>query len=437
MADDAPAEAGTDNSAGPGNGTARLASGELGDAAGSSGTSDGAAVPALGTAAAAVSAAPADPGGSATGTHAVRAPASSHPIEGAAAGGGADGQAADAAEAGSATAAASVADHHADAATVSAESTHTVAVGGVDGSAAGTADGDTEAKDATRRGKGGFWRELPVLVVIAVALAVLIRTFLVQAFFIPSGSMEKTLHGCPGCSGDKVLVNKLVYHFRDPRPGDIVVFRGPPSWESEVQVEEPGNPISRAVRWIGQTVGVAQPDEKDFVKRVIAVGGQTVACCDPQGRVTVDGVPLDEPYIYLTAPGVRPQEFGPVTVPKGRLWVMGDHRDGSADSRAHIDDGASGTVPVDDVIGKAFVIVWPPSRWATLGTPETFHNLSSGPLLDGVPIGMGLVAALPVVGLRRRRAKRRVRSDRAARSEPSKSSKRREPRPCRLGRGRG
>jgi signal peptidase I len=268
------------------------------------------------------------------------------------------------------------------------------------------------------RRRGSFWRELPVLLIVAFVLALLIKTFLVQAFFIPSGSMEKTLHGCPGCSGDRVLVNKLVYRFHDPQPGDIVVFQGPSTWQPEVRIAEPSNPIEKFFRAIGQAIGVAQPNEKDFVKRVIAVGGQTVACCDAKGRVTVDHRSLNEPYIFENSPDVNGdacpegRRFGPITVPKGRLWVMGDHRGFSADSRCHIADQFHGTIGVKDVIGKAFVIVWPPSRWNTLGTPPTFRNVSSGPLGDGVPLGMGLVGALPVVGLRRWRANRRLRSRR-------------------------
>src|SRR4051794_10633952 len=182
---------------------------------------------------------------------------------------------------------------------------------------------------------GSFLRELPVLLIIAFGLAVLIKTFLVQAFFIPSGSMEKTLHGCPGCSGDRVLVSKVMYKFRDPEPGDVVVFRAP-EWAPETQVAEPSNVVQRALRAVASAVGVAPPGEKDFIKRVIAVGGQTVQCCDEQGRITVDDRPLDEPYIYVSdQEGYRPAPFGPVTVPEGRLWVMGDHRDQSADSRAH------------------------------------------------------------------------------------------------------
>ena len=220
---------------------------------------------------------------------------------------------------------------------------------------------------------GSFFRELPVLLVIAFVLAVLIKTFLVQAFFIPSGSMEQTLHGCSGCSGDRVLVSKVVYRFRDPHPGDIVVFRGGESWAPEATYAAPSNIVERALRAVGSAIGVAPPGEKDFVKRVIAVGGQTVQCCDAQGRVTVDGRPLTEPYVYISEPdGYRPTPFGPVTVPAGRLWVMGDHRDESADSRAHLADADQGTIAVSDVIGKAFVIVWPVTRWGTLGTPATF-----------------------------------------------------------------
>jgi signal peptidase I len=256
-----------------------------------------------------------------------------------------------------------------------------------------------------RPARGSFLRELPVLLVIAVVLALLINTFLVKAFFIPSGSMEQTLHGCPGCSGDRVLVNKVVYRLDDPRPGDIVVFAGPESWAPEAAVERPTNPVQRVVRSIASTFGVATPGEKDFIKRVIAVGGQTVQCCDAQGRVTVDGRPLDEPYTYVSDPDYQSTPFGPVTVPAGHLWVMGDHRDQSADSRAHITDTDQGTIAVDDVVGKAFVIIWPVSRWDTLGTPATFGGGGSSwtaPLLVGVPL---VVLLLVVLSLRRRRAR--------------------------------
>ena len=205
--------------------------------------------------------------------------------------------------------------------------------------------------------KGSLLRELPVLLVIAFVLALLVKTFLVQAFFIPSGSMEQTLHGCTGCTGDRVLVNKVPYWFGEPEPGDIVVFEGPDTWSPEITVDEPSNWFSGALLALGRAIGVAPPSEDDYVKRVVATAGQTVECCDPQGRVMVDGEPLDEPYIYQDSPlgtgGTTGREFGKVTVPEGRLWVMGDHRSASADSKAHMDDKYSGTIAVDDVIGKA------------------------------------------------------------------------------------
>jgi signal peptidase I len=224
---------------------------------------------------------------------------------------------------------------------------------------------ETETKEANEapKKKRSFLRELPILIGVALVLSLLIKTFLVQAFFIPSESMENTLHGCAGCTGDRILVEKIGYRLHDPRQGDIVVFRAPSSWEPETTFAKPGNPVQRALQWVGGAFGLPQANEKDLVKRVIAVGGQTVRCCDAQGRVLVDGHPLDEPYIFQN--DHRP--FGPITVPAGRLWVMGDHRSDSADSRFHIEDGYQGTIPVDSVIGRAFVIIWPVSRWNTLG----------------------------------------------------------------------
>jgi signal peptidase I len=251
--------------------------------------------------------------------------------------------------------------------------------------------------------RGSFIRELPVLLITAFGLALLIKTFLVQAFFIPSGSMEKTLHGCPGCSGDRVLVNKVVYRLHDPHQGDVVVFRGPESWASEAQFAKPSNPVTRVLRGLGSAIGIAPAGEKDFVKRVIAVGGQTVECCDGNGRILVDDSPLDEPYVYTTDPEYRPAPFGPVKVPEGRLWMMGDHRDESADSRVHIADSDQGTIGVSDVIGKAFVIVWPPSRWDTLGTPSTFASAAA----PAAPLLLGLTVAVPPWALRRRRRRGR------------------------------
>jgi signal peptidase I len=279
-----------------------------------------------------------------------------------------------------------------------------------DGTAAPAAGATASSRRGGRRGdkkrKGSLLRELPVLLIIAFVLALLVKTFLVQAFFIPSGSMEQTLHGCPGCTGDRVLVNKVPYWFGQPKPGDIVVFKGPDTWSPEVNVAPPSNWFSGALLWLGRAVGVAPPSEDDFVKRVIATEGQTVQCCDSQGRVTVDGKPLTEPYIYQNSPitsGPGGREFGPVTVPKGRLWVMGDHRSNSADSRVHVTDKYSGTIAVSDVIGKAAVVVWPLNRFHVLHAPDI-----QGPDAAGVPSAVGLAAAVPVTLWRRSRGRRRL-----------------------------
>jgi signal peptidase I len=264
-------------------------------------------------------------------------------------------------------------------------------------------DGGSPRRSRRGRGegkKGSLLRELPVLLLIAFVLALVVKTFFVQAFFIPSGSMEQTLHGCTGCTGDRVLVNKVPYWFGAPEPGEIVVFKGPDTWTPEVSVAKPTNWFSGALLWLGRTVGVAPPSEDDFVKRVVATEGQTVQCCDAQGRVTVDGKPLDEPYIFENTP-LESRVFGPVTVPKGRLWVMGDHRSASADSKAHMSDKYSGTIGVDDIIGKAAVIVWPVSRFGLLDSPAIQGTQAAA--LGAMPAAVGLAGAVPVIAWRRRR----------------------------------
>jgi signal peptidase I len=275
--------------------------------------------------------------------------------------------------------------------------------------------GAPSSPDRRKRGHTSMWRELPVLIIIALALAILLKTFLVQAFFIPSGSMENTLRVY-----DRVLVNKVVYHLRDIKRGDIVVFNGVDSFTPEVTIAPPTNPISKAVQWFGGLIGFAPPSETDFIKRVIGIPGDHVACCDAQGRVTVNGVALNESsYLY---PGNSPSETRfSIVVPKGRIWVMGDHRAMSSDSRAHIGDPGGGTVPEDKVIGRAFVVIWPISHWSWLSNPSTFDQpglshqtaaLATNAL--GSPLALGFVGAVPIVGLRRvvrrRRHQRRSRT---------------------------
>ncbi|MBB4705537.1 signal peptidase I [Sphaerisporangium siamense] len=258
-----------------------------------------------------------------------------------------------------------------------------------------------ETKPAAKGGKGkkgSFWRELPVLVVVALLLALIIKSFVVQAFYIPSESMENTL-----LVNDRVLVNKLVYHTRDIERGDIVVFSGVDSWASEVDVPEPGNPVAGFFRWVGTAFGVV-PGEKDYIKRVIGVPGDTVKCCDAKGRITVNGVPLEEKaYLY---PDDQPsQKFFEIKVEKDRLWVMGDHRSVSLDSRFHQGDPGGGAIPKDSVVGRAFVVVWPFGRAATLPIPDTFTQpaLKAATAAGSTtPLLLGFAGAFPVMALRRR-----------------------------------
>ncbi len=246
----------------------------------------------------------------------------------------------------------------------------------------------SEPPDAAEptRSKRSALREFAILVVVAVGLYYVMLTFVARPYLIPSESMEPTLHGCPGCVGDRIMVDKVTYDFGVPHPGDVVVFKGPPAWNIGYKSIRSNN---TALRWAQNAlsfVGFVPPDENDLVKRVIAVGGQTVRCRNDTG-LTVDGKRLHEPYLdpatMMANPTAYPclgPEFGPVTVPAGRLWVMGDNRTHSADSRAHCTstptdvlkgilctgDPMSGTVPVSNVIGKARFIVWPPGRWGVV-----------------------------------------------------------------------
>ena len=292
------------------------------------------------------------------------------------------------------------------------------------------AEADEDSEEADKSDKAGvaptrrrpFWRELVVLIVLAMTIALLIKTFVVQAFFIPSSSMETTL-----LIGDKVLVNKLVYDLRPIKAGDIVVFDGAGSWVSAPRpAKASSDPIVRAYddtllplfRSIAGLFGTA-PGQTDFIKRVIGTPGDRVACCNAQGLVTVNGVPLHEKsYLY---PGAVPSNLHfSATVPPGRLWVMGDNRQVSDDSRLHSTDPGDGTIPENMVIGRAFMIVWPIQRWRILPIPSTFNQagvdkpavadaaigngipVRAAPAAPYLPLAGGFAAALPLTWLQRR-----------------------------------
>ncbi|MEU1279556.1 signal peptidase I [Streptomyces sp. NPDC005805] len=239
-----------------------------------------------------------------------------------------------------------------------------------------------------------FWKELPLLIGIALLLALLIKTFLLQAFSIPSDSMMNTLQ-----RGDRVLVDKLTPWFgSEPERGEVVVFHDPGGWLVGEPTPEQ-NVFQQFLSFIGL---MPSAEDKDLIKRTIAVAGDTVEC-KKGGPVKVNGKALDEPYLYPGSSACDDAPFGPFKVPEDRIWVMGDNRQNSQDSRYHMEDANRGFVPVDEVVGRAVVVAWPLNRWATLPVPDTYDQPGINAAAALAPPALGLAGAVPLVLWRRRR----------------------------------
>jgi signal peptidase I len=216
-----------------------------------------------------------------------------------------------------------------------------------------------------------LWLETVILIALALLISAVVKTFFVQMFFVPSGSMRPLF-----VNDDRILVEKMSYWDGEVKRGDVVVFADPGGqWlgpEGQVDL----NPVQTLLSHVG-----LYPTGGHLVKRVIGIGGDTVMCCDKRGRVTVNGVPLEEKDYILDGYPPSDKKFK-VTVPEGRLWVMGDNRSNSEDSRYHQDLPGGGTIPESSVVGKVWAIVWPLDRFNILDTPTTFGNpalLTSGP----------------------------------------------------------
>ncbi|MGW2523627.1 signal peptidase I [Streptomyces sp. NPDC001617] len=267
----------------------------------------------------------------------------------------------------------------------------------------GQGPGDTASRARKQR---SFWKELPILIGIALVLALLIKTFLVQAFSIPSDSMQNTLQ-----QGDRVLVDKLTPWFGSkPERGEVVVFHDPDNWLAGEPTANP-NPVQKVLSWIGL---MPSAEEKDLIKRVIGVGGDTVSC-KGTGPLKVNGKALnDTSFVYAGNTPCSVDDQGgqfTVKVPKGYIWVMGDHRQNSRDSRYNQSDKHHGMVPVKDVVGRAIVIAWPINRWDTLPIPDTFDQTgindksSASAALTAAPNALALTAVVPVALWRRKKTR--------------------------------
>jgi signal peptidase I len=223
-----------------------------------------------------------------------------------------------------------------------------------------------------RRGWLSFLRDVVIIVLVAILVSFLVKTFLVRSFYIPSGSMEDTL-----MVDDRILVDEITPRFGGYERGDIVVFRDPGGW-LPVRSDPPRSPVVEALDWTLSLVGLSAPDSDDhLVKRIIGTPGDNVVCCNAIGQITVNGVPIDEDdYLKLPTPDspASADDFD-VVVPDDKLWVLGDNRYSSRDSRYNTDQPGKGFVPIENVVGRAFLTTWPFSRFGIL---DFHHEVYAG-----------------------------------------------------------
>lgn len=259
------------------------------------------------------------------------------------------------------------------------------------GSTASEKAGDTAAEDvrdnqedsATDREEKKptpWYIEVPVVIVLTLLIIFVFQTFVGRMYLIPSQSMEPTLHGCEGCTGDRIFVDKLSYNFSDPEPGDVVVFKGTDSWNTNFVSQRSQNDILRGLQNLGSYVGLVAPDENDLVKRIIATGGQTVSCQAGDPGVMVDGEVVDasytlQPPAFPVNGNTGSEEcggdyFGPVTVPEDNYFMMGDNRTNSLDSRYHLGDEHQGTIPEENIRGKVQAVIFPFDRIGGVADPD-------------------------------------------------------------------
>jgi signal peptidase I len=236
----------------------------------------------------------------------------------------------------------------------------------------GRADARRRQGGSSKKSMRLFLRDILIIFVVAVLVSFLVKTFLIRSFYIPSGSMETTLE-----INDRIIVNELEPSLMPVQHGDVVVFTDPGGWlPPQPPVKQ--NPVSAGVDWALSFVGLSAPDSNDhLVKRVIGLPGDKVSCCNALGQLSVNGVPLKEPYITVPPGQVNAATVSfDVTVPKGDLWVMGDNRYNSQDSSLNQNLPGHGFVPIKDVVGRALVISWPINRWTWLSNyPEAFAGV--------------------------------------------------------------